>query len=158
MEFQAIKDTLDVIVRLMLLTLIQQVIVVKAKLLLETLQLILVKCKIILLVDAVSNCTRPLSLNVLFKCDRLYLLCLIHQRVPIIWYCNGPIRVGGRLNQQGVRGIIFQRRRMLVWQLQLQWLHRMLLLLHDLFLEVAEMIVNHHVVIFPAWSDEWRRQ
>ena len=125
-EFKAIEDTLDVVVRLMLLTLLQQVVVVKAKLLFETLRLILVKCEIILLVDAVSKSTRPLSLSVLFICDRLYLLCLIHHRVSIIWYCYGPIRVGRRLNQQGVRGIIFQRRHMLVWLMQLQWLHRML--------------------------------
>jgi hypothetical protein len=48
---------------------------------------------------------------------------------------------------------------MLVLQLLLQqkWLQRVLLLLKDLFLDVAEMIVMHHIVIFPARSDEWRR-
>jgi hypothetical protein len=61
-EFQAIKDTLDVIVRLMLLTLVKQIVVVKEKLLLYTLRLKLVECDIILVVDAVSKTTRPLSL------------------------------------------------------------------------------------------------
>jgi hypothetical protein len=48
---------------------------------------------------------------------------------------------------------------MLVLQLLLEHkgLQRVLLLLKDLFLEVAEMIIMHHIVIFPARSDEWRR-
>ncbi len=32
----------------------------------------------------------------------------------------------------------------------------MLLLLQDLILEVAEMIVIHHIVIFSSRSDQWR--
>jgi len=32
----------------------------------------------------------------------------------------------------------------------------MLLLLHDLFLVVGEMIVMHHIILFPARSDDWR--
>jgi len=49
---------------------------------------------------------------------------------------------------------------MLVWLLLLQkhGLHWMLLLLHDLFLVVAEMIVIHHIILFPARSDDWRPQ
>lgn len=93
-------------------------------------------------------------------CGRLYLRLLIHWRVRIIGYSYSPVRVVGRVKHQEARCIILQICRMLVWLLLLQkhGLHWMLLLLHDLFLVVAEMIVIHHVILFPARSDDWRRQ
>ena len=64
------------------------------------------------------------------------------------------------MEHQGIRCFILKSWRMLVRLLLLQkhWLHWMLLLLHDLFLVVAEMIVIHHIILFPARSNEWRRQ
>ena len=159
-ELQAIKDTLDIIVRLMLLALIQQVVVVEAKLLLLALRLKLDELGIILLNNAVSKTTSPLSLSIWVMCGRLYLGLVIHCRVRIIRYSYSPVRDGGGVEHQGIRCFILKSWRMLVRLLLLQkhWLNWMLLLLHDLFLVVAEMIVIHHIILFPARSNEWRRQ
>ena len=72
------------IVRLVFLALLQQVVVVEAKLLFHALRLKQVESLFLMLIDAASKTTRPLSMGVELMCDRHYLGCLIINNVIIV--------------------------------------------------------------------------